>query len=258
MLREGRPTPAHYNCRMYGAPLEWAVRCALGGLSTGTAPTPAGVMFLLRVYTDSGRSDVAVVLEDVLARGLELVQREPDPGERCEWLRLFDRASSISSDERLGDALRSSMTSAVDDLERLVGSKYEPGEGLEGEGLVEHLRRALALLAAFEITGRLPYSMLAEELVQAARQRWWNPDRGTFGDDFESNCRGAQLLCRLAALHEDPAYTDTVSVAHPSPYRTDAEQVVASLHSDYQKHQTAASLFGLALVDWLALANNLQ
>jgi hypothetical protein len=33
---------------------------------------------------------------------------------------------------------------------------------------------------------------------------------------------------------------------------------VASLQSDYQNHETAASLFGLALVDWLALANNLQ
>ena len=90
---------------MYGAPIEWAVDCALRGLSTGASPSPAVVMFLLRVYTDSGRQDVEIALEDVLARGLELVQGEPDPGERCEWLRLFDQAISISNDERLADVL---------------------------------------------------------------------------------------------------------------------------------------------------------
>ncbi len=243
---------------MQSAAIEWAVDQVLRGLSGGAPPSPSLAMFLLRAYADQGRRDVRDALEGALAQGLDIVSGEPDPGERCEWLRLFDQAASISTDERLGDAVRSSIASAVDDLERLVGSQYEPGEGLDGGGLDDHLRRALALLAAFEITGRLPYAMLAEELVQVVRRRWWDEERGLFGHDFESDCRGTQLLCRLAALHEDPTYTQAVAIAHRSPYRVDAERVLASLDSVYRNHEPAAAAYGLALVEWLALTSNLH
>jgi len=245
---------------MHAAAIHWAVDGTLQSLADGRSPSAAVVMFLLRVYPLDGREGVRGALEDALASGLELVQQEHDPGERCEWLRVFERARSLSSDERLTDTLRSLMARAIDGLEREVGSKYEPGEGLEGEGLGEHLRQALALLAAFEITGRLPYSMLAEELAQVARRRWWNGARATFGDDFQNDCRATQLLCRLAALHEDTSYRQMVAVAGRPAYRDDAERLVAAIESQYRDegHEPAAVALGLALVDWLALADNLH
>ncbi len=68
------------------------------------------------------------------------------------------------------------MQDAIDQLERVVGGSYRPGEGLvrdldgvRARGSVDdHVRGASALLTAFEITGRLPYSMLAEELIAVA------------------------------------------------------------------------------------------
>jgi hypothetical protein len=245
---------------MYAAAIDWAVDGVLRSLASGTAPSAPVVMFLLRVYTLDGRVNVRDALEDALARGLELVHREPSPGEWCEWLRVFDRAASLSSDERLAEMLNASVARAVEDLERLVGSKYEPGEGLEGEGLGEHLRQALALLAAFEITGRLPYSMLAAELAEIARRRWWDGERATFGDDFESDCRATQLLCRLAALHEDASYQQMVTVVSRSPYRADAGRLLASIETQYRDHHQPAAVaaLGLALVDWLALTDDLH
>jgi hypothetical protein len=245
---------------MHAAAIDWAVDGTLRSLAGGTSPSAAVVMFLLRVYTLDGRENVRGALEDALARGLELVNGEPHPAERCEWLRVFDQAATLSSDERLAETLQSSLARAVEGLERLVGSKYEPGEGLYGEGLGEHLRQALALLAAFEMTGRLPYSMLAEELAEVIRRRWWDGERATFGDDFESDCRATQLFCRLAALHEDESYGQMVNLAGQVPYRVDAERLVASIESQYrdQRHETAAVALGLALVDWLALDDKLH
>ena len=244
---------------MHAAAIDWAVDGTLRSLAGGTSPSAAVAMFLLRVYTLDGRENVRGALEDALARGLELVNGEPHPAERCEWLRVFDQAASLSNDERLAETLQSSLARAVEGLERLVGSKYEPGEGLHGEGLGEHLRQALALLAAFEITGRLPYSMLAEELAEVICHRWWDGERATFGD-FESDCRATQLLCRLAALHEDTSYGQMVNVAGQVPYRGDAERLMASIESQYRDHGhgTAAVALGLALVDWLALDDNLH
>ena len=245
---------------MHAAAIDWAVDGTLRSLAGGTSPSAAVVMLLMRAYALYGREDVRGALEDALARGLESVNGEPHPAERCEWLRVFDQAASLSNDERLAETLRSSLARAVEGLERLVGSKYEPGEGLQGEGLGEHLRQALALLAAFEITGRLPYSMLADELAEVIRRRWWDGERATFGDDFESDCRATQLLCRLAALHEDASYQQMVNVAGQVPYRGDAERLVASIESRYRDHDhgTAAVALGLALIDWLALVDNLH
>jgi hypothetical protein len=244
---------------MHAAAIDWAVDGTLRSLADGTSPSAAVVMFLLRAYALYGREDVRGALEDALARGLELVNGEPHP-EQCEWLRVFDQAASLSNDERLAETLQSSLARAVEGLERLVGSKYEPGEGLLGEGLGEHLRQALALLAAFEITGRLPYSMLADELAEVVRRRWWDGERATFGDDFESDCRATQLFCRLAVLHEDASYRQMVHVAEQVPYRGDAEQLVGSIESRYRDHGhgTTAVALGLALVDWLALVDNLH
>ena len=60
-----------------------------------------------------------------------------------------------------------------------IGGSYRPGEGLVRDrdgvrvrcSLADHVRGASALLTAFELTGRLPYSMLAEELMAIAGAR---------------------------------------------------------------------------------------
>jgi hypothetical protein len=248
---------------MHEASLDWAVGAALRGVANGGSPSPALVSLLLRAYTLHSYAqrralDVRGALENALTQGLDLVSREPDPAAQCEWLRVFDLAESISGDERFAATKRASIASAIDGLERTVSSRYEPGEGLEGLGVDQHLRCALALLAAFDITGRLPYSMLAEELVQVARRRWFDSARATFDGDFEIDCRATQLLCRLAALHEDPVYSETVLVARPLTYRTDAERMLKTLEPDHRDHEPAAVNFGLALVDWLALAQDLH
>ena len=104
---------------------------------------------------------------------------------------------------------------AIDELERIVGAAYRVGLGLgrfdagDARGWIpDHVRTASALLTAYEITGRLPYSMLAEELVQFVRRTKWGEAAGRFEepelDDralFVVNCDAARVLSRLAHLH---------------------------------------------------------
>jgi uncharacterized protein YyaL (SSP411 family) len=110
-----------------------------------------------------------------------------------------------------------------------VRSAYEPGEVLAGADVNVQLHSALAFLTAFELTGRLPYSMLAEELLQIARRQWWDHDAGGFGTDFRANATGAQLLCRLAALHRDADYAASAVVAPDAKYAFDAEHILSAL-----------------------------
>ena len=112
---------------------------------------------------------------------------------------------------------------AVDELERLVGTAYRPGARLgrprsadEAALLTAHAACASALLTAFEITGRLPYAMLAEELVQpltAIRLGLHAALPSTV------NCEAARVLCRLAALHEMPTIAAAAVVAPGADYR---------------------------------------
>ena len=131
---------------------------------------------------------------------------EPSAGGRAAWLTLFAEVAAIAEDERIvaviGElvaSLRAEVAGgerrapkgsasveavlvasslfdpqelvppAIDQLEHVVGGAYQPGAGVRG-GLINQVRAASALLTAFEITGRLPYSMLAEELMQTARR----------------------------------------------------------------------------------------
>src|SRR5439155_5910063 len=70
---------------------------------------------------------------------------------------------------------REAAADAIDELERVVSKAYRPGEGMAHEvgvpvfvrgGLGDQVRSASALLTAYLLTGRLPYSMLADELMQ--------------------------------------------------------------------------------------------
>src|SRR5438132_546212 len=79
---------------------------------------------------------------------------------------------------------------------------------------------------------RLPYPMLAEELLSVARREWWLADRGAFDGGLADNCLGVRLLCRLAALHEDPEYVESAVVAGETTYAADARRVLDAVEDD--------------------------
>jgi uncharacterized protein YyaL (SSP411 family) len=187
-----------------------------------------------------------------------------------------------------GDA-RDLLCAAVDELERIVCRIYRPGERLprslaspdapDGD-LPDHVDAASALLTAYAVTGRLPYSMLAEELIQLAKRTWWVEEQGTWTRNLEVespkaevkspkaevhsleaeveclnvSCGAARVLCRLAALHQDDDYRRAAVTAVRSDYARDAERTLASLASTYHELGLGAARYGVALCEWKALA----
>ena len=169
------------------------------------------------------------------------------------------------------------MSAAIDELERVAGRAYTPGAGIGGT-LGDHVSAASALMTAYQLTGRLPYSMLAEELIQFARRTWWDDDQGTWlpapgtehralstalstapstqhpapGTLFVLTCEAARVLCRLALLHRDGDYRQA-AVLSDCDYGADAGRALASLRSQYQSQGATAGVYGLALQEWLDL-----
>jgi len=132
----------------------------------------------------------------------------------------------------------------------------EPG-GVRGQ-LADHVRSASALLTAFSLTGRLPYSMLAEELMQFARRTLWDDRHGGFFDPsgvrpFRLNCEAARVLCRLSVLHRDDEYRQVAVLASDADYGRDAALTLASQTSVYRQHGPSSAVYGFALAEWLAL-----
>jgi uncharacterized protein YyaL (SSP411 family) len=152
------------------------------------------------------------------------------------------------------------VSTAVDELERIIAAAYRPGAGVahdiaDAEGtrgrLADQVRAASALLTAYERTRRLPYAMLAEELMQSARRTLWDEECGGFLDrrakPFVINCDAARVLCRLAALHDAEDYQQTAVVAAGADYRRDAHRTLAALGSSYRDQGAAGAIFGLAI-----------
>jgi hypothetical protein len=119
------------------------------------------------------------------------------------------------------------ITASVDELERIVSLVYRPGERLprslrhpdrDDGGVEEHVAAATALLTAHHLTARLPYSMLAEELIQPVRAAG-----GPAGPHY------ALVLCRLARLHDDEEYLRAAVVARSSDYRAEAHTILAEV-----------------------------
>jgi uncharacterized protein YyaL (SSP411 family) len=234
--------------------------------------------------------------------------RDLDVDLRAEWLLLFVEAAGLSedvrlleavdelvsriesswpSDGRLMPAMRSldacltagqldpmtdHLPAAVDELERIIGLVYVPGDGLpssvghrpqEAGRLLEHATAASALLTAYRAAGRLPYSMLAEELMQFARREWWDAARGCFRPPapdpgnrrapFIASCQAARVLCRLAVLHGDPDYRQRAVIARQSDYVSDAELTLDSLSADYRQVGLDAAVYGLAVCEFQSL-----
>ena len=259
-------------------------------------PTAASLRFLIRRYAATGRDDIRDALEPGLAKSLDVwpvASREEYPG----WLMLFGEAAAVADDERLHEAARilaaplqaswgherriaiaaagvdaclrvgitvlpaDSVQRAIDELERLVASAYEPGEGLSagreaGPRLADHVAAASALLTAFERTDRLPYSMLAEELMQFAARALGDAaapgfvDRDSGEKPFTLNCEAASVLCRLAALHESDEYQRAAVVAAGADYGRDAGRILRWLAPAAPALGLAGAVYGLAAADW--------
>jgi len=238
--------------------------------------------------TDS--ADVRGALGLALAQGLALGGSDATVIGRAAWLTLLVEATAVAEDERILPAAAELITglqaewpaqtrideasasveaclraaeivdpgplvqNAIDQLERVIGGSYRPGDGLVREraglrvrcSLDDHVRAASALLTAFELTGRLPYSMLAEELMAIAG-REPPPDA-----DIVIQCEAARVLCRLAALHDDPGYRGAAVIATGADYRADASRILSAQSARALAGSPAhAAAYGLAILDLL-------
>jgi hypothetical protein len=286
-----------------GTAIDWLTDRLLQALAGDAAVTPAVTTLLLRRYVATGRDDLRDALGSALAKALEASSVERDPSRRSGWLALFVEASPLSDDDRLrpaADALvgaiqalwpsrgdiapamrsvdaclsaasddnaKAVVPPAIDELERVIGHAYVPGEGLthairdqsgKAGDLGDHVAAVSALLTAHAVTGRLPYSMLAEELMQFARRTWWDEVRGGFQaspEPFVSNCESVRVLCRLAALHEDIDYRKAAVVAHRADYAEDARRTLESLGLSYRDQGLDAALYAIALGEYLYLTS---
>ena len=245
--------------------------------------------FLLRHYlaTDGALGEP---LGAALARTLEFAAVEASIIGRAAWLMVLADAVAVADDERIRPAaarlianleaewpaqadvsdasasvdacLRAAalvdseelIQPAIDQLERVIGGSYRPGDGLgrDANGVRrrcsfgDHVRASSALLTAFDLTGRLPYSMLAEELMLIARRE---PAAGV---DLVMQCEAARVLVRLAALHDDPGYRAAAVIAADADYRADASHVLESQAAPALAGSVAeAAAYGLALLDLL-------
>jgi hypothetical protein len=188
----------------------------------------------------------------------------------CEW----PAAGSVASILRtVGAALAAAgaidaagggtdlIARAIDELERVVGHGYAPGSGIvheigsntAGVGTLEdHAAAASALLAAHNATGRLPYGMLADELMQFARRQWWTSSG--WNAPFAEACEASRVMCRLAALYRDDDYREAAILAD-TDYAADAERALAALATCRRSPDESARL-GLALLEFQALGQS--
>jgi hypothetical protein len=148
---------------------------------------------------------------------------------------------------------------AVDALERVVAGAYRPGQGVSHEtaqagfvrgGLCDHVRSASALLTAYSLTARLPYAMLADELMQSVLR---TPPEEPDGRDVSVTlkCELALVFCRLALLHRDDEYRRTAVLPVDEDYAGDARRTLTALAPSVREWGIEAAPFGLALAEWL-------
>jgi len=253
-----------------GTAVENVSRAVLEALARGETPTADALRLLLRGYAATGRDDFRDALEAGLAGALEIAADSPSESS-LQWLILFAEAADASEDERLSAAvsdlaskarqiwgatrsiglaalsveacLRANVDvpAAVDELERIVSSRYEPGEGIQGP-VEDEVRVASALLTAFVLTDRLPYAMLAEELVQHIRRT----PTGAKGLTFAAECEAAAVLARMAALHLNDEYRAAAIIAPDARYGDDAAGILERLAAGATAHGLAGAAYALA------------
>ncbi len=253
-------------------------RVVLQAFVRGEPPTADALRFLLRGYAATGRDDFREALEDGLARALEIAV-DSSSAAAPRWLILFVEAADASDDERLRHAASNLASKArmnwsvsspalaiaassvdayiravplleggtsllqapIDELERIVSTTYEPGEGITGT-LDDELCVAGLLLTAFAVTDRLPYAMLAEELLQHGRQTLMTSDAVSFA----TQCEAASVLSRMARLHQADDYRAAAVIAPDADYTRDAGFILERLAPDARTQGLAAAAYALA------------
>lgn len=184
------------------------------------------------------------------AAAIRATPRAPVPGDVRATARLLDacfRAAALIDGPVVAEA--------VDELERIVGATYRPGQAT-AQSFGALMALASALLSAFEISGRLPYSMLAEELVETSRRRLWDPDEGGFLDapgttakPFVANCEAGSVLARLARLHDSAEYRQVAVTTPDADYAALATRTVASQATEWRSHGDAAAHYAFAVAE---------
>jgi hypothetical protein len=97
------------------------------------------------------------------------------------------------------------------------------------------------LLVAYQISGRLPYAMLAEELIQRSRT--------AASADFVVACEAARVLSRLAVLHDDPDYRAAAVIVPAADYRADAARLLAAQASEAMRRGAGGAIYGVARLE---------
>jgi hypothetical protein len=246
-------------------------------LSLEDGVDPRSVHFLLRLYLETGRDDLMERAGLALAAALRDYPFAVATLEQSAWLETFVDAYALADDPRVAEAIsqltpmlraawasasvaesaaaldvclraamleahRSLAQPAIDELERIVKMVYRPGSGV---GVcADQISMAGALLSAYQLSGRLPYSMLAEELVAAARPLMENEC------DLRTACHAARVLCHLAVLHDDEHYRRTAVVAPSSDYRREAAAILDRWSDEAMRARADdAAIYGVALLE---------
>jgi hypothetical protein len=279
------------------AALDRLTACVLAALANDEVVGPTTLTFLLTRYAATDRDDIAEALGLALAAAVDDQRPSLSLRQQAEWTRAFAAAAVMSNDSRIHEAVARGvqqireqwrtpgradtatkaraitaclhavpvshesnlLAASVDELERLVNDCYEPGAGM-GD-LDAQLSSASALLAAHILTGRVPYSMLADELMQLTWRGAWDAPAGGFLNKtdaadpkpFVANCDAALVCCRLAVLHRDPAYRTTAVTSSNADYLQLAGSTIASQSPRVHALGASAAPYGLALAEWLKL-----
>jgi hypothetical protein len=244
LLRQYRASGREDVCEALGQGLAAAL-----DLYGGHQETPARVGWL-RAFTEGAALSDDVRLSDAVRELVGVISggwpSQTTVDEASESIDACLAASHLADPSTI-------VQRSIDELERVVAAAYHPGAGVahvmtgnaHGQGgLLDHVRLASALLTAFGATGRLPYSMLAEELMQSSR-----------GDlsasaDVVAMTEAARVLCRLASLHDDADYRSAAVVATGADYRADAQAVLERAAHLIDAASVHAALYGIALAEW--------
>jgi len=255
------------------AQIEHTVLAAIAG---DAAVNARALHLVLRRYASGAYAELQVqdAIGRALAAALDAHPAQETTADRAAWIELFVEAAALSDDVRLAAAvaaltvsLRPSWTAAsvaerctaiggclhaarlpslhslaadaVDALERTMARSYEPGEHIGS--FADQVRAASALLAGYRLSGRLPYSMLAEEVMQTAI--------GTEAVDLDTACEAARVLCRLAVLHDDPQYHATAVLVSGADYRADAARLLGAHAAEAAQRGAAAAIYALAQLE---------
>ena len=271
LLRRYRATGRDDLTEMLGAALARAVETARGATTCDARSRWLEAFVIAATLSSDARMQTAIA---------ELVAAL-----RSEWRltdSVADLVTSIDACLQATTVFESAdlVRDAIDELERVVAHAYRPGRGIAAtidgadtadRRFADQMRGASALVTACVGTSRLPYGMLAEELIQFARRTFWDADAGAFTvqsggplppdaasarDAFAANCDAVRVLCRFARLLKEDDYRLGAVLAETNggaDYLDDASRILASQVAAARGTAAGAAAYALALDDWLSL-----